>query len=193
MIPDGIEKQHLARAVAEIQSDGVPPARKSVHYDYVHAGKRYPPKYVISLAAKFAFGKELPSEEFNAVRARDYLRSRGHTVIDRRKEALDKLQVEDDESAFNEGALQYKMHRARERDSRIANKAKAKRLAESGELSCDVCGFDFARAYGKLGSGFIEAHHTVPIATLNGKSKTKVSDLSLVCSTATECYTGKRV
>jgi predicted HNH restriction endonuclease len=74
------------------------------------------------------------------------------------------------------------MHRARERDSRSAKKAKAKRLAESGELSCDVCGFEFARAYGKLGSGFIEAHHTVPVATLNGKSKTKVSDLALVCS-----------
>src|SRR5690606_17999850 len=79
MIPDGIEKHHLALAVAEIDKDGVPWSRKSVHYDYVHSQKYYPPKYVISIAAKYAFGKELPSEAFNAVRARDYLRARGHT------------------------------------------------------------------------------------------------------------------
>jgi len=182
MIPDGIEKEHLARAVAQIQRDGVPLARKSVHYDYVHSGKRYPPKYVISLAAKFAFGEELSSSEFNAVRARDYLRSRGHTVMDRRAEALVKVQPEDDESSFKEGAALYKLHRSRERDPLIAKKAKAKRWAESGVLACDICHFDFVQVYGPLGSGFIEAHHTVPVAMLDGKSKTKVSDLALVCS-----------
>ena len=36
-------------------------------------------------------------------------------------------------------------------------------------------------AYGELG-GFIEAHHTVPVARLRGKTKAKIADLALVCS-----------
>lgn len=182
MIPDGIEKKHLDLAVQEIIRDGIPVSRKSVHYDYLHGNKRYPPKYVISLAAKYAFGNELSSNDFNAVRARDYLRSRGHTVIDRREGTLDVIVSDEDESSFAEGKEKYLLHRLRERDSSITRKAKAARLKETGELSCDICEFDFYKKYGKLGLGFIEAHHKVPISRLDGNSKTKISDLALVCS-----------
>ena len=130
MIPDGILKKHISLAVDEIEKNGVPISRKSVHYDYVHFGKRYPPKYVISIAAKYAFGEELQPTEFNAVRARDYLRARAYTVIDRREEAFELIQNEDDESTFEEGAERYKKHRYRERDSQITKKAKANRLSE---------------------------------------------------------------
>lgn len=34
--------------------------------------------------------------------------------------------------------------------------------------SCALCGFDFERAYGPLGRGYIEAHHVVPIASRKG-------------------------
>lgn len=182
MIPDGIESKHLAKAVAEIDLHGVPDSRRSVHYDYLYSGKRYPPKYVISLAGKYAFGEELPFDAFNAVRARDYLRTRGHTVIDRRLEALQNIKDENDESAFPEGTKLFKMHQVRERDSGIAKKAKAKCMAESGTLACEVCGFDFLATYGSLGEGFIEAHHTVPVSKLNHKFKTKIGDLAMVCS-----------
>ncbi|WP_434049066.1 HNH endonuclease [Marinobacter salarius] len=182
MIPDGIEKNHLDQAVAEIRRNGVPENRKSIHYDYVHSGWLFPPKYIISIAAKYAFGEELESGKFNAVRARDYLRARGHTVIDRREDKAELVQNEDDESAFAEGAERYRRHRSRERDPAIARKVKEKRLAEEGVLACDVCGFDFADKYGELGLGFIEAHHTVPVAELDGKTKTKASDFALVCS-----------
>lgn len=182
MIPDGIEQIHLDRAVAEIRRNGIPRSRQSVHYDYVHSGEPYPPKYVISLAAKYAFGEALASTEFDAVRARDYLRSRGHTVIDRRKNKAQIIQSEDDESAFVEGAERFRSHRSRERDPTIAKKAKEKRLEKTGSLMCEVCSFDFAKAYGELGIGFIEAHHTVPVAKLDGKTKTRLSDFALVCS-----------
>jgi len=36
--------------------------------------------------------------------------------------------------------------------------------------------------YGKLGEGFIEAHHVKPVSELGPGSMTKVSDLTLVCS-----------
>jgi hypothetical protein len=89
---------------------------------------------------------------------------------------------EDDESSFPEGRELFKTHRHLERDGKIPNKAKAKRLAETGKLECEVCNMDFHRFYGMLGEGFIEAHHAIPVSKLNGAMSTKVSDLALVCS-----------
>ncbi|GHU31575.1 hypothetical protein AGMMS50256_20270 [Betaproteobacteria bacterium] len=89
---------------------------------------------------------------------------------------------EDDKSRFPEGAASYKNHRVLERDSKIARLAKQNRFAKDGVLACDVCGFDFGRTYGPLGRGYIEAHHTVPVAVLAGKRKTSVDEFALVCS-----------
>jgi len=92
------------------------------------------------------------------------------------------IAVEDDESASPEGAVKYRMHRHLERDVNIVRRAKLKRLSETGKLECEACSFDFAATYGHQGAGFIEAHHKIPVSQLNGKTKTKMSDLALVCS-----------
>ena len=89
---------------------------------------------------------------------------------------------ERDESRYPEGAESYRTHRTRERDSALATAAKKRRLTDFGTLACDVCTFDFTQKYGVLGGGFIEAHHTVPVSKLDGTTKTRVSDLALVCS-----------
>ncbi len=89
---------------------------------------------------------------------------------------------DDDESTFPEGTEKYKLHRSRERDSALSRKAKRLRLLKTGKLECEVCLFDFARQFGPHGEGFIEAHHKVPVSQLDGKSKTRVADLALVCS-----------
>lgn len=34
-------------------------------------------------------------------------------------------------------------------------------------LNCYVCDFNFGKVYGKLGEGFIEVHHIVPLSSLN--------------------------
>jgi hypothetical protein len=47
-------------------------------------------------------------------------------------------------------------------------------------LKCSVCDFDFGNVYGAHGEGFIEMHHLNPISS--GKRKTKVDDLTPVCS-----------
>lgn len=182
MIPKGLNDKHFKLAATEIDRLGVPTERNSVHYDLVIDGKRYPPKYIVSLATKFATGEEYPASDFNAVEAKNYFRSKGYEVIDRRAEAEDVVVDEDDESAFPEGLESFKTHRHLERDGKMPHKAKAKRLAETGKLECDICGMDFHRFYGELGHGFIEAHHTVPVSKLNGAAKTKISDLALVCS-----------
>ncbi len=56
MIPSQIRADHVHAAIAEIDKDGVPAWRQSVRYYFVHQGRRYPPKYVVSLAAKYAAG-----------------------------------------------------------------------------------------------------------------------------------------
>jgi 5-methylcytosine-specific restriction endonuclease McrA len=89
---------------------------------------------------------------------------------------------EDDESAFPEGVELYRLHRSRERDPTIVRKAKELRLKNTHKLECDVCSFDFLARYGHRGEGFIEAHHKIPVSRLDGKTKTKVAELALVCS-----------
>lgn len=89
---------------------------------------------------------------------------------------------EDDESAFAEGSKTYALHRKLERDGSLPRRVKAARLASTGKLECEACAFDFAKAFGVLGEGFIEAHHRVPVHALDGTTKTKAKDLALVCS-----------
>jgi 5-methylcytosine-specific restriction protein A len=55
-------------------------------------------------------------------------------------------------------------------------------LKKYGKLTCEACDFDFAGIYGNHGSGFIECHHTKPVATLTEGQKTHIDDLALVCA-----------
>jgi 5-methylcytosine-specific restriction enzyme A len=81
-----------------------------------------------------------------------------------------------------EGRILTRVHRARERSRALVEKKKQQVLAAEGRLACEGCGFDFAASYGKHGEGFIECHHTVPIATLRAGARTRLVDLALVCS-----------
>ncbi len=101
-----------------------------------------------------------------------------------KKRNIDSLKLisEDEESVFSEGKEKYRLHRSLERDRTITYKAKLKRKMDKGVLCCDVCDFNFSEKYGELGDGYIEAHHTIPVSLLRGKSKTKLSDIALVCA-----------
>lgn len=83
---------------------------------------------------------------------------------------------------FAEGETLFRWHSLRERDSAKIRRLKAKRFAEHGRLTCEVCDFDFESVYGKRGAGFIECHHDVPVSVLKPGQKTRIRDLSLVCS-----------
>jgi hypothetical protein len=48
--------------------------------------------------------------------------------------------------------------------------------------ACSVCGFDFERAYGSIGSGFIHVHHLNPLASAKGRRTVNPQyDLRPVC------------
>ena len=64
MIPKNIKKEHLEKAIAEIDKDGIRKGRHSSTYDLIHNGKSYPPKLVLSIANRYANGTELDSNDF---------------------------------------------------------------------------------------------------------------------------------
>lgn len=183
MIPKGFQHDHFLKAANAITKMGVPASRQSYRYDLLLNGKKYPPKYIISIAHKFLTGEEFPSYDFNAVEAKDYFIRRGYRILDR-KTGVKKSKIvnEDEESKFPEGKEKFKLHRSLERDSSISKKAKELRLDQVGELRCDVCKFSFSDTYGEHGAGFIEGHHTTPVAELSGERKTKIEEIALVCS-----------
>lgn len=81
MIPNAITAEHVLAAIAEIDREGVPARRGATRYRLVHQGRCYPPKYVMSLAAKFAVGQALPPEKFNGGNeTNSYLQSLGFEI-----------------------------------------------------------------------------------------------------------------
>ena len=80
-----------------------------------------------------------------------------------------------------EGGVIMRLHRRYERDPKLV-RGKRKAAAAAGPLACEVCGFDFEAAYGELGAGYIEVHHTKPVHTLTSNTKTKLTDLALLCA-----------
>lgn len=86
----------------------------------------------------------------------------------------------DDEEAVEGGILEF-LTRKRERDRGIRQRKVAQVKAAGGSIACEVCGFDFDRAYGERGSGYIEVHHRLPLH-VTGLTTTRPSDLALLCA-----------
>lgn len=102
--------------------------------------------------------------------------------VDGSRDPYADLIVNEDESSFPEGVEIYRLHKYRERDRELALKAKALRYQREKKLECEVCQADFHKLYGELGLGFIECHHKIPVAALDGSAPTKIEDLAMVCS-----------
>ena len=84
-IPELIAHHHLMEAVAIVERDGIPHSRESVKFDAYVNGKRYPPKYLISIAGQLAIGTRLDPYTFGGGdEANSFLRSRGIPVIPRK-------------------------------------------------------------------------------------------------------------
>lgn len=81
-----------------------------------------------------------------------------------------------------EGGIFTVTHSARERSPGLAVAAKAAFLQKHGRLFCEACGFDFGAQYGQRGRDFIEAHHSVPLSKLSGRTLMRARDLRMLCS-----------
>ena len=94
---------------------------------------------------------------------------------------------DNDDEEGSEGRLLTRVHKYRERNTKLVKDKKKKVFEELGYLECEVCKFNFKEFYGeqslsKKGEEFIECHHTKPVSELKKGEKTKLSDLSLLCS-----------
>ena len=87
-MPKNITSEHIQKAISEIIVENIPPQRLEQHYSLIENGKTLPPKYVISIANKFANGIELNSEEFNAVEAKSFLIKNNFNVVDKRPKTI---------------------------------------------------------------------------------------------------------
>lgn len=88
----------------------------------------------------------------------------------------------DENIEVNEGAVIYKLHKYRERDTKIVKKKKELEFIRLGKLPCEACMFDFYQKYGELGYKYIECHHRTPLSEMSTFTKTTLRDLALVCS-----------
>jgi hypothetical protein len=78
---------HVLKAIEEIDKLGVPKGRISRRYVLEYRGRFYPPKYVVSLANKYANGYELdPSEFSGGMETNSFLRGLGFNIVEKRHE-----------------------------------------------------------------------------------------------------------
>lgn len=89
---------------------------------------------------------------------------------------------EEENYAVMEGAVIYKLHQYRERDSSIITRKKEVEFNRNGRLLCEACTFDFHQTYGELGFKYIECHHKTPLSDFTSQTKTTLNDLALVCA-----------
>ncbi|WAU79448.1 HNH endonuclease [Streptomyces sp. Qhu-G9] len=90
-------------------------------------------------------------------------------------------EADDTGSTAIEGRLLARWALFRERDPKI-RRLKIQKVQKSGQpLRCEVCDFDFSRAYGPLGEGYIEVHHVTPLH-ISGTRETRLEDLACLCA-----------
>jgi 5-methylcytosine-specific restriction protein A len=89
--------------------------------------------------------------------------------------------IDDEDDEVKEGRLLQRQHFVRERDKKLRAKKIADFLKTNPRVQCEVCTFDFEATYGERGHEFTEVHHVVPLHA-SGETKTKVTDLILLCA-----------
>lgn len=83
MIPKNVDREHVVKAIEEVKRFGIPKGRGSKKFFVEFNGGYYPPKYVISLANKYANGKELnPSEFSGGMESNNFLRALGFKIVE---------------------------------------------------------------------------------------------------------------
>jgi 5-methylcytosine-specific restriction enzyme A len=150
--------------------------------------RRFDPKYTVEGKTGLVRGARAEEEVWKEF-AEDPVRCR--QVAEAIVASLDDPEVEqvwfepDTEEGIQEapeGRLLTRKHLARERNRKLVESKRKQAMRVHGNIICEVCGFDFAIHYGERGKGFIECHHTKPVATLAEGHKTHVDDLALVCA-----------
>jgi len=81
MIPKNITEKHILKAIEEANRFGVPKGRNSRKFILEFSGRTYPPKYIISIANRYANRDELNPETFSGgPESNEFLMNLGFTI-----------------------------------------------------------------------------------------------------------------
>ena len=93
----------------------------------------------------------------------------------------DSLSNEKDDEEEEKQRIEGRLTEARVLRRQRNRQARQQCLDASG-YKCYVCGFNFEKAYGEIGKGFLEVHHTKPLATYDDEHPIPQSELVALCS-----------
>jgi 5-methylcytosine-specific restriction protein A len=93
--------------------------------------------------------------------------------------SLDSADDEPADGDYEDATTRFRMHKRIERRQSLVKKVK--QLKGS---TCEVCDLNFAKRYGSIGEGYIEAHHLRPLASLKGTRvpMDPANDFAVLCS-----------
>lgn len=104
--------------------------------------------------------------------------------ISNKKFETNENKVENDKKIYEEGKEILRQHikLEKERNPLVIKDAKIAFLKKHGRVYCEICGFDFSKAYGELGKNFIEGHHKKMVAAMDKEGDTiTIDDIAIVC------------
>lgn len=93
------------------------------------------------------------------------------------------IEPEEVEPAANEGRLQVRAHRRRERSRFLVTKKLDEFRRDHGSLHCEICAMPERGRYPeKLAASVFEVHHIAPLASAVTPRRTTLADLVVVCA-----------
>lgn len=132
-----------------------------------------------SILSIYYEANQIPNDEILAKDLKELLEK--YLLLSSKESALlTENEIEDDEENLEYENLQkIRTHKRIERNKKLA--AKVKKLKG---YTCEACGFNFETKYGVLGKDFIEAHHLIPLHTLqiDKIALDPVRDFSVLCA-----------
>ena len=129
------------------------------HFVTVEWEKDYP-KFKLVLGADQLIVLELNKERVNTIRDMESLE----------RDEIKKIEAEEGKIYKSEATFR----------SRNRTLIEAKKI--NSDYCCEVCGMNFKEIYGKIGEGYVVAHHKNPIGNTEKSAKTTLDDIALVCA-----------
>lgn len=176
---NAITIEYIQRALVDFDSGVEHRFHHSIDYDLLHEGRRYPPKAVIGLAARYVVGSPLNPSDFTGGEGSTcfrVLRAHGFNIVPKAELTIFPDEV-DSRHAYAEGASQQILVNKYERSDEARNEC----IRHYG-AKCQVCDFRFSETYGEIGSGFIHVHHLRQLSEIRSEYVVDpINDLRPVC------------
>lgn len=176
-IPEGLQASHVRMAAQLIRSGHNHRFAESTGYDVLIDGERFPPKAIIGVASSILTGVEFGPYDFKGgLKSKCFrvLENLGFSIV--AKGSTDPFPDEINDSRKEGRVISVRVNRY-ERDA----KARERAIKNHG-VACHVCGFNFLKAYGAIGEGFIHVHHLVPLSEMQEEYEVDpIADLRPVC------------